>query len=205
MKYSIFLSDDLIPVILLNNFLIPSEEEKDKVLHNIFKAKDNHERLNNYEKNFYSYPIKNDFNNYLKKLYNNYLLFCFKFFGNFNISKRNISTCWAYCSNEKDFNSCWHHHERSSSINAVYYINVPKDSGGPLYFRIPKDDGNFEMFSYFPNNYDLVVFPDYLEHRSMPSYSSEYRIPINMEIICENITSRDLFKKVFPHLYADEN
>jgi len=203
MTYSIFLSHDSIPVILLENFLIPSEEEKNEVLHNIFEAKKEHERLNNYEKKYYSYAIKNDLNNYLKKLYNNYLLFCFKFFGNFNLSERNNTTCWAYCSNEKDFNSCWHNHERSSTINAVYYINIPKNSGGPLYFKIPKDDDNFEMFSYFPKNYDLVIFPDYLEHRPMPSSSLEYRTSINMEIICKNITSKNLFKKVFPHLYPN--
>jgi hypothetical protein len=198
------ISIDPIPIILIENFLIPTEEEKENILNNIFEAKSEHEKLNNYEKNYYSYPIKNDSNNYLKKLYNNYLLFCFKTFGNFQISKRNNSTCWAYCSNQKDFNSFWHDHIQSSSINAVYYINIPKDSGGPLFFRIPKNDNEFEIYSYFPKNYDLIIFPNYLEHKPMPPSSDDYRICINMEIICENDSPKNIFKKVFPHLFPNK-
>jgi hypothetical protein len=202
MNYKV--SDDPIPIILVENFLIPSQEDKNNVLNNIFEAKKKHEELNNYEKKYYSYPIESDCNYFLKKLYNSYLAACFKIFGHFQISKRNNSNCWAYCSNVNDYNSYWHEHKKSSTINAVYYINIPKNSGGPLFFRIPKSDNEFEIYSYSPKNYDLIIFPNYLDHKPMPPSSDDYRICINMEIICENDSSKNIFKKVFPHLFPNE-
>jgi hypothetical protein len=146
--------------------------------------------------------IENDYNSFLKKLYNSYLLSCFKLFGHFTLSKQNKSICWAYCSNKTDYNSYWHDHKKSSTINAVYYINIPQNSRGPLFLRNLKNNNEYQVFSYFPKNYDLIIFPDYLEHKPIPPSSSEYRVCINMEIMCESASSKDLFKKVFPHLYT---
>jgi hypothetical protein len=193
-------SDGSVPIILIENFLMPSKEDKNNILNSIFEAKKKHEQS---EKKYYSYIVEHDYNNFLKKLYNNFLISCFKIFDNFEISKRNSSNCWAYCSNANDYNSYWHDHKRSSTINSVYYINIPKDSGGPLFFRIPKNNNEFEIYSYFPKNYDLIIFPDYLEHKPMPPSSDDYRICINMEIICETALSKNMFKKIFPHLFTN--
>lgn len=190
-----YISDGPIPIVLIKNFLIPSQEDKNTVLKSVFKSKKNHEKLNLYKKQYYSYPIENDSSGYLKKLYGGFLSSCFKIFGHFDVAKESKSTCWAYCSNKNDFNSYWHDHNRVT-INSVYYINIPDNSGGPLFFRTTKDNNEYEIFSYYPKNYDLVIFPNYLEHKPIPPSSSEYRISINMEIICKNISSQDIFKKV---------
>lgn len=190
------LSVDSLPVILVENFLVPTEDDKKSIIFNIFKSKKKYNDLCEEKKNFYSYVIENDYNLFLKKLYNNYLRFCFKVFGHFSISKQNSHLCWAYCSNSSDYNSYWHDHTKTSTINSVYYINVPENSGGPILFKDSKDN----LFSYHPKNYDLIVFPNYLEHKPNPPTSEEYRIAINMEIICNDISSNDIFKKVFPYL-----
>lgn len=196
------ISDDPIPVILIKNFLIPTEKDKINILNNIFKSKKKYDEIEG-EKNFYSYQIQEDYNLFLKKLYNQFLLSCFKIFGHLKISKRNVSSCWAYCSSNVDYNSYWHDHKRTSTINAVYYINIPPNSKGPLYFRIPKNNNEYEIFSYHPDNYDLLIFPDYLEHKPMPPLTKEYRVCINLEITCDDMTSKTIFKKIYPHLFID--
>jgi len=193
------ISRDPIPIILVENFLVPSEKDKKNILINIFKSKKKYDESG--KKPFYSYVIEEDYNFFLKKLYNEYVLTCFKIFGNIKISKKSRTICWGYCSNSDDYNSYWHDHIKSSTINAVYYINIPPNSNGPLFFRIPKNNNEYEIFSYHPKNYDLLIFPNYLEHKPIPPSSEEYRVCINMEIICDNISSKNIFNKIFPHLF----
>lgn len=193
------ISRDPIPIILVENFLVPSEKDKKNILINIFKSKKKYDKSG--KKPFYSYVIEEDYNFFLKNLYNEYVLTCFKIFGNIKISKKSRTTCWGYCSNSNDYNSYWHDHIKSSTINAVYYINIPPNSSGPLFFRIPKNNNEYEIFSYHPKNYDLLIFPNYLEHKPIPPSSEEYRVCINMEIICDNISSKNIFNKIFPHLF----
>lgn len=196
------ISEDPIPVILIKNFLIPTEEDRSNILNNIFNAKKKYDEIEG-KKEFYSYMIEEDYNLFLNKLYKQFILSCFKIFGNLKISEKNTSSCWGYCSNAIDYSSYWHDHKRTSTINAVYYINIPQSSKGPLYFRVPKNNNQFEIFSYHPENYDLIIFPNYLEHKPIPPLTEEYRVCINMEIICDNITSKNIFKKVFPYLFVD--
>jgi hypothetical protein len=72
-------------------------------------------------------------------------------------------------------------------------LNVPQTvsiSNGSISFIL-----NGETFSYKPENGDLLIFPNYLNHKINFLDDEEYRISINMEIKCEE-SSEELFSKV---------
>lgn len=121
----------------------------------------------------------NTFHSITKKEYS-------KVFGDYKLLKENKNICWAYVRNKNDFDTCIHHHIKTSTINSVFYLNVPsKKTGGITFYR--NIDNKF--LTYYPNDFDLIIFPNYLLHEPEKSESEEYRIAINMEIICERVQS----------------
>jgi hypothetical protein len=105
-----------------------------------------------------------------------------KVFGNFRLNEKNKNYCWAYVSNESDYRGGIHHHLHTSTINSVFYFNVPDTlSGGITFYR----NSGEKYLTYYPKNNDLIIFPNFLLHDPEKSLESEYRISINMEIICD--------------------
>jgi hypothetical protein len=130
---------------------------------------------------------------FFETLYSKFFNSAIEFFGNLKILPDNSKMCWSYSSNNADYGpGAIHNHIRTSTINSVYYLNVPnsatEDNGSIQFFL--KD----QTFSYRPNNFDLVMFPNYLDHKINYLNDSEYRISINMEINCEE-NAEELFKK----------
>lgn len=131
-----------------------------------------------------SFPIKDDLK-VLKGLYDSFMVKAQRVLGPFNLSEKNIETCWAYVTNKDHYMGGIHHHLRSSTINGVYYLNVPKtddEREGVITFY---DDHDKELFWYKPRNGDLVIMPNFLKHQPKPISTEEYRIAINMEILCD--------------------
>ena len=132
------------------------------------------------------------------KLYNKFLTTSREMFGEFNLSKSNSQTCWVYRGNNVDrgkrLSGWWHNHATSSTINAVYYLQVFND--GISFIGL-----NGEVVDYLPHNNELVIFPADLVHSPQPCTLQKYRYSVNMEILTEE-TSADLFSRVFKYGFS---
>jgi hypothetical protein len=141
-----------------------------------------------------SFPIDEDYRNFFKDLYDKFLTYSKNLFGDFKISESEEIKCWSYASNKFDHGPGEvHNHLDTSTINSVYYLNVPKTANihkGSITFILNGDE-----FSYRPKNGDLLIFPNYLDHKINFLDDEEYRVSINMEIKCEEL-SNDLFSRV---------
>ena len=108
-------------------------------------------------------------------------------FDGLRLLENNKRTCWADITNKDFYRGGIHNHMRTSVINAVYYLQVPKTKsykeGGISFY----DDANNEMFCFKPRVGDLVIFPNYLKHQPHQSHTDDFRIAINMEIMCEPV------------------
>ena len=144
--------------------------------------------LENKERNHHgaggSFKIDYDPTSFFDELYAKFFDTACNFFGKFNILPNNSRMCWSYSSNNVDHGpGMIHNHIHTSTVNSVYYLNVPssatEDNGSIQFFL------NDQTFSYKPNNFDLVVFPNYLNHKINYLNDPEYRISINMEILCK--------------------
>ena len=133
----------------------------------------------------YNFPIVEDETSFFSNLYEKYKELCYKLFGNFHINPQNQTTCWCYRSN-KDWNRpVWHKHLYTSTINGVYYYQVDRDG---IFF-----ERNGKEFYYVPKQGELLIFPNYLNHRPDINTSQTLRYSINMEIKTEESAST-LFK-----------
>lgn len=120
------------------------------------------------------------------RLYERYYKEAQAILGPFTLSPRSSSSCWAYVTNKDHYRQGIHNHLRTSTINAVYYLNVPvtenyRDATISFY----DTDRRTELLCYKPHSNDLVIFPDYLNHEPNDCPTEDYRLSINMEIICE--------------------
>lgn len=166
------------PIILIENFfhidgkyLIPSIE------HQLYKL----------DSNFgCNYPLDQD--KFFKNLYSKLVEYSKLIFGNFHFSEKNTSQTFCYFSTENFYNEIWHSHKETSTINSVYYLSMP-EKGGTIQFKYLN-----QIIDYLPNENDILIFPNFLEHRPMKPIGNKPRISINMEIqSCES--SKKLFQR----------
>ena len=136
-------------------------------------------------KDGYSFPIVKDETLFFSKLYEKYKELCYQIFGNFHIAPQNKTTCWCYRSNIDNSVFAWHNHLYTSTINGVYYYQV--DGDGIFFERQGKE------FHYVPQQGELLIFPNDLNHTPDMTTSKTLRYSINMEIKTEESAST-LFK-----------
>ena len=121
------------------------------------------------------------------ELYRNLLEIADDLFDGLRLLENNKRTCWAYLTNIDFYRGGIHDHVRTSVISAVYYLQVPKtksyEEGGISFYN----DANSEVFCFKPRVGDLIIFPNFLKHQPHQSYTDDFRIAINMEIICEPV------------------
>ena len=134
----------------------------------------------------YNFPIVEDETLFFSHLYETYKAISYKLFGNFHITPQNKTTCWCYRSNINDFRSGWHNHLLTSTINGVYYYQVEGDG---IFF-----ERNGKEFHYIPQQGELLIFPNDLNHNAARTTSQNWRYSVNMEILTEE-SSSTLFKK----------
>ena len=134
----------------------------------------------------YNFALYDDHTLFFSHLYEKYKALCYELFGSFHLTTQNNSRCWCYRSNINDSNDVWHNHLYTSTINGVYYYQVEKD--GIFFERHGKE------FYYVPQQGELVIFPNDLNHKPDIATSENWRYSINMEIITEESAST-LFKK----------
>lgn len=173
------------PIYSISNFVDDLKNKKDivnSVLSNIKYANKNIA---------FNYPLLDDHDNFFENLYENFYNLCLTHF-NFTVNEyRNRSVCWAYVSEKVYFNEVWHNHQTTSTINGVYYLNIPNNTS--IDFSLYE-----KQLSYQPKENELIIFPNYLDHKPNRCYGDGYRIAINMEILC-NESSDELFSRLKEH------
>jgi hypothetical protein len=105
-------------------------------------------------------------------------------FGKLLMQDNNKKVGWAYVSNKNDFRTNIHHHLWTSTINGVYYLNVPTNDSGQIQFY---DNAENVIYTHQPVTDEMIIFPNYLLHQPLKSNSDEYRIAINIEIKCNDV------------------
>ena len=119
---------------------------------------------------------------YKDYLYNIFISRCKKLLNNFSLSNNKLYL-WSYYTDKNSNNTIYHNHERTSTINGVIYIKTVNNCG------INFIDENDKVCYYEPNDFDLLIFPNYLKHKPVAS-KLETRISLNLELEClENVNS----------------
>ena len=112
-------------------------------------------------------------------LYDRFLKIAEHVFGPFRFSVKHKHWCWANVYNREKNQTNMHDHHNTSTINAVYYLNIPSNM---------EEQGRLEIYNqgrvdaFYPETGDLVIMPSWLPHRPCDHDSNEFRIAINMEI-----------------------
>ena len=131
-------------------------------------------------KNEHNFKLKNDqFTQFLyfKFFYTSFLLFNFTY-----LEQNNYTDVWAYLNNKNNFSAAIHNHTKTSVINGVYYFHVPQKEQSILKFY---DINYVEIGEIQTKTDDLLIFSCDLNHMPLQSFTNEYRIALNMEIICD--------------------
>lgn len=170
------------PIIRIDNFYNFSKGEHTRVKKRVIEQIKRHDWDNNY-------VLEED--NFTKKLYNQFLDTSRKYLKDFKINEWiNRTHCFAVASN-KDFipSVNWHNHILTSTINSVYYLEIPEDmKGGEIEFRSRRKD----VLKIRPKTNELYIFPGWMWHNPINVKSKELRLSINMEICC-NDKVEDIF------------
>lgn len=167
------------PIFIWENFETINDSNKFELMEIVLENKKrNHMGIGG------SFKIDSDPTLFFSELYSKFFSAANDFFGKLSILENNSPMCWSYSSNNIDHGfGIIHNHIPTSTINSVYYLNVPSSAtiieGSIQFFLEDKE------FSYKPNNFDLIMFPNYLDHKINYLSDPEYRISINMEILCE--------------------
>lgn len=135
-----------------------------------------------YPNGIYNFKLDDKYKEFNEDLYNKFLLFCESLFGKLELLEQNQKNCWAYVSNKDSIECIVHDHLRTAILNGVYYLTIPDNTTGSLDFF---DNEMNIIYTHFPKEGELLLFPPYLLHKPNISNSDKYRIAINMEIICK--------------------
>lgn len=182
------LSEDF-PIYLIKNFNTIDDDLRNRLSSIVLYCK---------KKNHFgfggSFLVDIDYDNFFKTSYEKFKNISRDMFNDYHILS-DYQPIFSYCSNKSDHGSgVIHNHLKTSTINSVYYLNIPKlsteEKGSISFFK------NGKIFTYKPNNDDLLIFPDYLDHKiNNYDIDEEWRISINMEITCIE-TSDELFSRI---------
>jgi len=132
----------------------------------------------NYNPTFgYNVLLDPKLNPTIATIYNDFLTICKRNFDNLQIVPNNKAVCWAYVQNKEKFNSVWHNHKRTASINAVWYPKVP-DPTGTLSIR----DGEGVTDIAVQEGY-IYFWPYWMDHKpNAQKNSNDWRVSVNIEL-----------------------
>lgn len=169
------------PVIIIHNFMNFSEEDR-----LIMQADALHARSEGLKESDTAYTSNNvvtrDLSGGYSELYSRFLEKSEEIFGELNLTEENSTDCHALCQNCEfwDFNP--HIHD-NCDINSVYYLKIPKEYGSIMV----TDDTNSGIWEEIrPIQDDLIIFPADLWHDPLFTSTVDWRISVNMEILCHD-------------------
>jgi hypothetical protein len=126
----------------------------------------------------YNYPIiKNNYDLFFVDFINLFTNTCEKIFKTYTVDvSRYRNLIWCYRSYGNNYNSVFHDHMRTSTVNAVYYHQT--NDGDGISFLTTTDD----VFTYNVNENELLIFPDYVRHAPTKPSGNKLRYSLNVEI-----------------------
>lgn len=122
---------------------------------------------------------------YKAYLYNIFISTCKNLLNNFSLSNERF-WLWSYYTDKNYTHTQYHNHQRTSTINGVIYIQTVKNCG------IEFIDEDNKVCYFEPKEFDLLIFPNYVQHKPIPS-KNKTRISLNLELEC-NEAVEDIFK-----------
>lgn len=135
----------------------------------------------------YTFKVR-DTNGDFKRLYQFFFNTVVTTFGKLDLAPRHKTWCWANVYNCYDLKTNMHNHAHVSSINCIYYLQIPNDipptEGG---LALCKDGHHFAI--YQPEGGDMIIMPSAVLHEPQYHSSENHRIAINMEITINSSTS----------------
>jgi hypothetical protein len=174
---NIFFNPSL-PQVLETQFLL-APSVKTRMIDTVLSQKD----TANYHGG-YTFHVQDSFGDF-KTLYSFFFNTVINIFGDVKLSPVNKRWCWANVYNKDTFKTNAHNHIKTSSINAIYYLKIPKD--------ISCDEGGLNLYppglepiQFQPDEGDLLIMPNNTIHEPLFHSSIDYRIAINMEMCIES-------------------
>ena len=171
-------------IVSIPNFYNISDSDKNILIEDIFYSKDLHDNKKNSVGVNENFLVVRDRAKILKKIYDKILNTCESLFEKIDLSDNNSDKCWSLCTNKDYWESVPHDHIKTSTINTVYYLQVPKIDNqfcGMIRFLI---DGKWNDYQPEPN--ELIIIPNDLVHDTTFHDTEEWRISLNFEIITKN-------------------
>ena len=154
-------------------------------------------RSTNRKEGVYNFIVNTKYNKYL---YDLFIKRSRRLLNKFTLKDTDF-TLWCYYTDKDSLKwSTWHNHYNTTTINGVLYLEAVKGYGlevctdyNETYMRdLPVELYiNREKKYIEPNNYDLLIFPDFLEHRPIVP-ENKRRITLNFEVRC-NESSKKIF------------
>ena len=155
---------------------------------------------------FYRHPESYNFKvntKHNKYLYDLFIKLSRRLLNKFTLSDTDLKI-WCFLTDKHGSRwSTWHNHYNTTTINGVLYLEAVKGYGLevctdynetylrdlPVELYINREKKYIEL-----NNYDLLIFPDFLEHRPLvpPMDKHQRRITLNFEVRC-NESSKEIF------------
>ena len=173
-----------VPIFKIKDFFIISDRDKKILIEDIFYSKDVKDSRPNSPGITENFPVIRDRKRILKRIYNKILKKNREIFGRVDLDPRNTDQVHGLCTNKDCWESVPHHHIKTSTINAVYYLQVPQISNqfvGKVKFLV-----NEVWYDYQPEPNELIIFPNHLVHDTEYHSTDEWRISLNFEYICKN-------------------
>lgn len=168
---------------VLETQLLLSPSVKSRMIDTVLSQKD----TANYHGG-YTFHVQDSFGDF-KTLYSFFFNTVINIFGDVKLSPTHKTWCWANVYNKESFKTNAHNHIKTSSINSVYYLKMPKDVGD--------DEGGLNLYppgsepiQFQPDEGDLLIMPNNTVHEPLFHSGIDYRIAINMEICIEPSISK---------------
>lgn len=183
---------DKVPVVVARGMINIDRTTKEFMMKSIFMDLDIHNQQHNSVGALTSFKLHHDVNGFLDHVYTKFLELSESIFGDLTLLDRNSRRTWCLCTNKDYYASVKHDHLENSTINGVYYFNIPKmrrDEGRIVFYH------NGLEHKYHPREGDFVLFPNYLVHNTEYHDTEEYRISINQEILCNPVNWSNLNAK----------
>ena len=161
------------PFLSIPGFLKIGESERANIIDLILEN-----RKKYYPTYKYSFPLFDDPEGCFRSLYYKHLDAVINLLGGFHLRFDNAPLCWCYYGSQDNSPLFFHDHLLTSTISSVYYLQV--NPGDNIIFRSPEG----EEFTHYPEEGDLICFPNYLTHSpGLPVNYKRPRCSINMEIM----------------------
>ena len=174
-------------IISIKDFYKLKDIDKKTLIEDIFYCKQEHDNKPNSKGINTNFCVHLDRANVLEKMYDKILETTRRIFTKVELADNNSKKCWSLCTNKNYWESVPHNHINTSTVNSVFYLQVPQINGefcGKIKFL---SDNKWIEYQPMPN--ELLIFPNDLIHDTTYHDTEDWRISLNFEIITNHKVS----------------